>query len=237
MPFICKSGIEKTMDYTNIMKHKKAYLSQKEIDDMLAWCYDKKRIRDYVLILTLARTGRRVTEIVGEKPYIYKVGLRPCDIIPDLSSIEWDILKKKPIKKKRMKEEKLKELKLVKKPKRALKPVDDEYIKILIKYIKTNNIKPYDRVFPITSRRVRDIIYEVSKASEVLRPNMKIHPHMFRHSYAINMLKKNSNNPATTTFLQKLLDHSDINITQAYLQFTPEDMLGILEKTFGDDDE
>ena len=84
------------MDITNIMKHKTNYLSMEEIEKMLQFCKDQLRVRDYMLIMILSRTGRRVSEIVGTKPFIYNVGLRPKDLHPD-GLIEFTVLKKNPI--------------------------------------------------------------------------------------------------------------------------------------------
>jgi len=56
------------VDYTQVMKHKTAYFSHDEIESMLNFCYNNNRIRDYVLIYVLLHTGRRITEILGERP-------------------------------------------------------------------------------------------------------------------------------------------------------------------------
>ena len=79
------------------MKHKTAYFDMEEVDAMLEYCDDHDRIRDYMLVMTLIRTARRISEVVGEKPFTRCVGLRPCDIHGD-GLIEWDILKKDHIK-------------------------------------------------------------------------------------------------------------------------------------------
>ena len=85
------------INYSNVMKDKTSYLSIEEIDKMLNFCIKEDRMRDFMLITTLIRTGRRITEIVGKKPYTRKVGLRPCDIHDDYL-IEFDILKKNHVK-------------------------------------------------------------------------------------------------------------------------------------------
>ena len=50
------------IDFSNVMKHKTDYLTYEEIDSMLQYCFDNGKIRDYMLILTLYRTGRRISE-------------------------------------------------------------------------------------------------------------------------------------------------------------------------------
>ena len=223
------------IDFTNIMKDKKAYLSMEEINRMLQYCYDKGKIRDYMLIVTLARTGRRIGEIVGKKPYTRAVGLRPCDILPD-NLIEFDVLKKNHVKSftKRgiaIEEETLARRRIKKMPIRRLFPVDDDYYDMIQSYIKSNNIGTYKRVFPITQQRAGFIIRDVAKKSGVKR---HVHPHMFRHSYAINLLKDNPNDAGILKQVQDLLAHSDIKVTMAYAQFTPYDKRKSLNKLFGD---
>ena len=128
-----------TIDYSNVMKDKTDYLSYEEIESMLNYCVVEEKIRDYMLILTLFRTARRITEIVGEKPYTRKVGLRPCDLHPD-GLIEFDILKKNHIKSKTKLGKdrdptRLYNERLLKMPRRVLKAVDTEYYGLLQNYI------------------------------------------------------------------------------------------------------
>ena len=224
------------MDTTEIMKHKTAYLTTSEIQKMLNYCFKKERVRDYMLILILSRTGRRITEIVGKKPYTLYVGLRPCDIHPG-GLIEFDILKKNPVMSKNKNgqprsEERVKKDRLTKKPKRQLFPIDDTTINILQQYINNNNIQTHQRVFPITRQRADVITKDISKACKISRPGMKIHAHNFRHSFAINLLKDNPDDASILIQVQELLDHSNLNITKTYLQFTPEDKRRKLNKLF-----
>lgn len=224
--------------YTNIMKDKKKYFSMKEIDRILKYCYQNDRIRDYMLILTLVRTGRRVSEIVGMRPYTHYVGLRPVDLFDD-GLIEFDILKKGRIKKKTksgkpISEEKYNRMKLFKKPVRKLMPVDKKFYNLLNVYTYKNNIGDYDRIFKLTRERVYQIINDVCPKSGVRRPDNKYSPHMFRHSMAINLLKKNPKNPYILIQIQRLLDHSSLEMTKHYTQFTPEDIKESLDDLFGD---
>ena len=212
-----------------------------EIDRMLKWCKDNSRDRDYMLFLTLARTGRRISEVVGKPPYNRCVGLRPIDVFDD-DLIEWDILKKAHIKRKTKKgkpimDKKLYRLRLEKLPRRVLKPVDSQFMEILRDYISELNIGKYDRLFKITRQRAYQILRVVSKGAGVERPGMNIHLHMFRHSLAINMLKDNPHNPYILLQVNKILDHSNINMTAHYAQFTPEDIKQSLNKLFGGEDD
>lgn len=236
-----------SIDFSDIMRNKSAYLDEEEIDAMLQYCdesYDysqtasdkDKWLRNYCLIYTLYRTGRRITEVVGESPYTIKIGFRPCDIRPD-ELIEWDILKKDHIKtknkagQKRSEESVIRE-RLNKKPKRKLKPVDAEYLDYIKAYIECMEIPHHQRIIPISRSMADKIIKYVAKKCGIRRSDMKIHCHMFRHSFAIHLLKKNPNDAATLRFLQDFLDHSDIKMTMTYAQFTQEDKKDMLNRTF-----
>lgn len=225
------------IDYTNIMKHKTAYFDLDEVDAMLEYCTEQDRTRDYMLILTLVRTARRITEVVGEKPWTTKVGLRPCDVRAD-SLIEWDILKKDHIKTKTKggqdkSEEALTRLRLSKMPQRKLKPVDDEYLHMLKLYIDSERIGNLERVFPITRQRADQIIKNVALKLGISRNKMKIHCHMFRHTLPIWLLKDNPNDASVLKHVQDILDHSDIKVTMTYAQFTQYDKKEKLNRLFG----
>lgn len=225
------------IDYSNIMKDKTDYLSYDEVEKMLNYCVDNEKTRDYMLILTLFRTARRITEIVGERPYTRKVGLRPCDLHPD-GLIEFDILKKNHINsktkagKERNEDTLLKE-RLLKMPVRKLKAVDSEYYDTLQTYIESERIHKLDRVFPITRQRAWILISGIAKACNIQRPSGKIHPHTFRHSYAIFLLKANPNDASTLVQVKDLLDHSNINMTMTYANFVQQDKIDMLDRVFG----
>lgn len=225
------------INFTNTMKNKSDYLSYEEIDKMLQYCYENDKIRDYMLILTLFRTGRRITEIVGERPFTTKIGLRPIDIHPN-GLIEFDILKKGHIKsktkagKQRDPDTLIKE-RLLKMPKRVLLPVDKEYLGLIKDYIHKNNIGLYDRIFSINRIRAWVIVSETAKACNIHRPNGKVHPHSLRHSFAIHLIKSNPNNAAVISQVQDLLQHSDIKMTmENYGRYTQEDKKETLNDTF-----
>ncbi len=230
-----------TIDFTNVMKNKAAYLTEEEIDKMLT--YSKDNDRNYMLLFSLYRTGRRVSEIVGSKPYTRVVGLRPIDIKQEEGLIEFCVLKKNPIRSVSKKgnvidAQKLKELRILKEPKRKLFAVDSEYLNKLNNYIKKYGIGLTDRVFPITRQRVDALIKDIARECNIRRQDKqgnlhhKIHAHYFRHSFAIHTLKNNPDNPSALVHLKEMLDHSKIDVTMFYLQFLPEDIRKTINKTF-----
>jgi len=220
--------------------YKTDYFSMKEIKRMLDYCLKEEKSRDYMLLLTLARSGRRITEVVGKIPYNVYVGLRPMDIYED--KIEWDILKKNPVRKKD-KFGKLRDKQVIKKeykekrPTRELKASDPDYLDQLQYYIKVNNIGPYNRVFPITRQRVDIIIKEIAEACKIYRSHTKIHAHMFRHSLVINSLKYNPYNPSVLSQMQVHLSHSSLSVTQGYAQFGQADIKDTLTSVWKDEEE
>jgi len=232
-------------DFTNIMRNKTDYFSKEEIALMLNYCNDKIKdgfigglwLRNYALILTLYNTGRRVSEIVGQPPYTKALGLRPCDF-HDEYLIEFDILKKNQIKTKMKSgqtksDEKLARERFDKEPMRKLKPVTREYYDWMKTFIQHDAIQPYSRIFKITRQRGDAIIKDIAAGCGIARPKKKIHAHQFRHSYAIHFLKGNDRNPAALIQLKDLLEHSKIDVTAHYAQFTPHDIRESLERSHG----
>jgi site-specific recombinase XerD len=241
-----------TADFTNVMKHKTDYFSKEEIAAILNYCnsvynYYKqvgmrhltdKWLRNYCLFMTLYRTGRRISEVVGQKPYKSTPGLRPMDFYTD-NLIEFTILKKNQIRTKTkgnkdIAEEKLIKMRWEKEHKRVLIPVDTEYYNLMKMLIKHNNIQPHQRIFKFSRQRADKILKKITNNIGIYRPQKKIHCHMFRHTFAVHFLKGNPNNPMALIQLKDLLHHSNIDITTTYTQFTPEDKVGSLEKAFGD---
>lgn len=223
---------------SGVMSDRTDALSQSEIDRMLKYCLDKERMRDYLMILTLYRTGRRISELVGSRPFTHNPGLRPIDIQDD-GLIEWSILKKNPVrtryndKRRRLKpEEVLKQERLKKRPVRMLKPVDDYLLELLRLYIQTRTIPPYKRIFCISRQRADQIIKMIAEGCNLKRPNKKIHVHQLRHSLAINFLKKNPYDSAGLVKVKQILEHSTIDLTEHYSQFTQQDLKDSLNKTF-----
>lgn len=152
------------------------YLAWEEIIALLD-AAKKTRYRDFVLLLTLTRTGMRVSDVVH---------FRKGDIINDTI-----VVRKGKGKKDRV------------------IPLESELNNILGLYV--DRMKPKQRVFPITERQVRNVLYKY-------RPDL--HPHILRHSFAVHCLKSGMN----LRTLQKILGHSVINTTQIYLDVSGEDI-------------
>jgi len=90
-------------------------------------------------------------------------------------------------------------------------PLDNELDHLLGLY--SDNLKPTDNLFPLSTRAIRNIVKKYSDKKEV-------HPHTFRHSFAVYCLKAGVNVRA----LQKVLGHASLSNTQVYLDIVNEDV-------------
>ena len=72
-------------------------------------------------------------------------------------------------------------------------------------FMKNKHVRTNKRIFPVT----RDAIYKMTKRIA------KTNPHTFRHSYAVELLRKTKN----IRFVQVQLGHSSLSTTQVYLRF------------------
>ena len=100
--------------------------------------------------------------------------------------------------------------------------------KELIRWIKENKIEGY--IFKNKYGQVispRGISGELKKIAVKLNINTKkVHPHSFRHMFAINFLK----NSKDITLLADLLGHSNLDTTKIYLRRTEEEQKKIINK-------
>jgi site-specific recombinase XerD len=71
---------------------------------------------------------------------------------------------------------------------------------------------------PITTEYVRQLCRRYAKQAGIQRP---IHPHQFRHTFAIRWL----NATGKLRVLQKLLGHSSLSRTEIYLDYTDQDVI------------
>lgn len=182
------------------MRDPKGYLTQEEIRKLID---NADNPRDRLLILLLARTGRRISEVLK---------LRVDDINFELKKILWNILKQRE---------------RDGRPKLKWKSIDEATLNDLKKYIETYNLGPDDYIFspkgrrnkPISRQRAFQIIRKIGeKAGIIYVGSKKLHPHHFRHSVGIYLTRRFG--PAQARIQ---LEHSSLLITQNYLQFSEKD--------------
>lgn len=184
------------------MKDVEGFLTPEEVDIL----YNKASSeRDKLLIRMLWKSGRRIGEIL-------KVRVKDIDF--EARNILYSIEKKK-----------VKDLK-------KWKPIDDVTLSLIKAWVEKNNFQPEQYLFessqkqtgPITRQRAFQIIRSIGKEANIEHVgNKKIHPHHFRHSFAVN-ISKNLKSPADLRKLQMFLEHSNLNVTEVYLQFSNEDI-------------
>lgn len=71
-----------------------------------------------------------------------------------------------------------------------------------------------DKLFPLSTAQIRNIVHKYQGTESV-------HPHTFRHSFAVHALKSGVN----LRSLQKILGHRSLNTTQIYLDVVGKDIL------------
>jgi integrase/recombinase XerD len=97
-------------------------------------------------------------------------------------------------------------------------PIEKELGTILGLY--SDTMKPKQKLFDLSDRQVRNIVYKYSPEGN------KVHPHTLRHSFAVFCLMNGMN----IRNLQKILGHSNLTTTQIYLDVTGEDIKVDFEK-------
>jgi len=91
-------------------------------------------------------------------------------------------------------------------------PLDNELGSILGLF--SDRLTPNQKLFPITERQARNVVYRYTP------DGMNIHPHTIRHSFAVHCLKNGMN----IRNLQKILGHTNLTTTQVYLDLTAQDV-------------
>jgi integrase/recombinase XerD len=165
------------------------FISKEEISSMLSHAKNESKkfsYRNYIILMTLSRTGMRADELVK---------LRKRDITESTIIVRQGKGKKDRV-----------------------IPLDKELSGLLGLY--TDRLTPKDKVFPISNRQVRNIVYKYAPR------DLDVHPHTLRHSFAVHCLKSGMN----IRSLQKILGHSNLNTTQVYLDVVGKDIVDDFEK-------
>lgn len=164
------------------------YLGDSEIQEILKEAKKHKK-RNYLILLTLYRTGLRSGELL--KSYDSKdTYLRVKDVSFDEGHIT---------------------IRDGKGGKDRVVPLEKDLGDILDFYVEGKH--PEDPVFDISARTLRNQL-------KMYTDKKWVHPHTFRHSFAVHCLKSDMD----LRTLQKILGHSDIGTTQMYLDITGEDV-------------
>lgn len=204
-------------------------------------------LTSYTLLVTLAYTGRRVGEVVGnlsvkerqvraywvgadgkkdkliwERVPVPTYGLRPCDIDFERGVISFTIEKK--FSRKNLPGQFQQVKRLVKS-----KVVAGVVLSTLQDYLtrKQPEIGPLDRVFPFTPRWAHRLISGVAEQANISGRERMVHA--LRHGFGLRWVAVGQT-PSDLLALQEQMEHSNIDTTMGYLRFGKPDAKGMLEK-------
>lgn len=171
------------------------YLTKEQFEHLVSFADNQ---RDRMLLNMLFYTGRRVSEIVRS--------LTVDDLNFRDNMIHFTILKRRV-------------------PFKTWLNVNSNLMEMLKGYVDSLGLVGDDQVFPISRFRVNQIVKKIGKKAGLeFVGKRKIHPHIFRHSYAVMMSKKVKDIHELKK-LQILLGHSNINMTAFYTEhFSPDGM-------------
>ena len=174
-------------------KDLKIYLDPEEIERVISCC---SSFRDKLIVRLLWRTGLRILELLS---------LRIEDIDFDNATLKVELLKQRG-------------------RERRIIPIDRESLRMLERYLFG---RTQGKVFGIGVRRVQQIINQVGKVAGIEAVGdmnqgraWKLHPHTFRHSFAIHWIKILG--AERIVELQRHLGHRKLETTSRYLKFSPQ---------------
>lgn len=206
--FLVKEGIIEYNYFVNINNPKKGlvlpkFINEKDITDIFDVCMGDDPIleRDRLIIEILYSTGIRVSELIN---------IKLSDI--NFYNNEIKILGKGSKERIVIFNDTCKDAlnKFIKEGRKKLYKKDSEYL-----FIGRNNGH-------ISSKYVRDIINKIKVKAGV---DGKISPHVFRHTFATDML----NNGADLVSVKDLLGHESLNTTSIYTHVTNEQIKKVYE--------
>jgi integrase/recombinase XerD len=182
------------------------YYKPDEISFILDACRQREAKKDALLIDFLWKTGVRISELNTIK---YK------DVDSYLKTLKVITLKRSRAKTKGRKASVLAERSI---------PLPDDLLNLVNVQRIEDGAQAEDRIFPQT----RTWLFRRIKAAcaQVGLDDGRAHPHTFRHSYAVHLLKNN----VPITVVQKLLGHSSIENTAIYLAVVQSDIREFVER-------
>jgi site-specific recombinase XerD len=98
--------------------------------------------------------------------------------------------------------------------------VKSETVKELFSYASQNSLGNEAKLFHLKRRQLYNIIRKYGALAGVA-----VHPHTLRHSFAINLVRHNTD----IRRVQMLLGHSSLNVTSVYLQFKESDLKAVYD--------
>jgi len=197
------------------------YLTPQDVRRMVETAKAKNE-RHALFLQVLYETGARVSEVTGLRALDSKdrqdhpeFGLTPNSIDPENKTIRLICLKRRK-----------REFKYV--------SVSKELIDWLLDYCERNEIRSGDRIFPFTRCAGYQIVEKYAELAGVwVKPDSvrglkervgRVHPHLFRHSHAVNIARNSKSVLGGLKIIQDRLGHKNLATTFRYLRFFPREM-------------
>ncbi|MCE4606902.1 MAG: site-specific integrase [Desulfurococcales archaeon] len=157
-------------------------------DDVIRLLRASRDLLDRVIVLLLAETGLRSSELLGLK-------------VKDIDFDSGEII-----------------VRNAKYGKERIVFLGEESGRILREFISLKGLGPDDRVIKFSYQALYKRLKRLARDAGL--PVEKVRPHVLRHTFATEALRRGMSLPA----LQRILGHSDIKITQVYLHLVKEDV-------------
>jgi integrase len=187
------------------MKDLKGYLTEDQVNRITV---KATNLRDRLILQIMYRCGRRVSEVLM---------MTKDDILWDENKIIFNILKRK-------------------RPLKEMKPVDNETMELLKEYTTGMPIKNIrknmagERLFPVSRQYVFKLIRKLGKQAGIEYVGKKrLHPHHFRHSFAVHQVRTKVKTAEDLRKLQMYMSHANIATTSHYLQFSPDELRDLVD--------
>lgn len=112
--------------------------------------------------------------------------------------------------------------------KQRIVPIDHATLQILNCYISEKDFKPHEKIFKVTGRTMENRVTKYSKKAGIDRINLT--PHIFRHTACSLMLFRK----VPLEVVQKIMGHTDINVTMLYYHLVPNLVVNDYYAAFGE---
>ena len=187
------------------MKDLKGYLTESQVNNIISTA---SNLRDRLILQLMYRCGRRVSEVLM---------ITKEDILWDERKIIFNILKRK-------------------RPLKEMKPVDDETMGLLKQYVENPGIRKLKKkmdgelLFPVSRQYVFKLIRKLGERAGIEYVGKKrLHPHHFRHSFAVHQVRTRVKTAEDLRKLQMYMSHANIATTSHYLQFSPDELRDLVD--------
>jgi len=162
--------------------------------------------RERIFLSLISYSGRRISEVIG------KWGLRPIDVNLKDNTMKFIILKQHGLKDQE---------------ERRSIVMPDFVINEVLKYASSKQLPPDKPIIKYGRKWGYRVVKEAGD-----KMGLKLHPHLFRHSYAARLAKE-AKTPGDIVKIQDQLQHADSRMTLEYIRtYNKEATRELVENTF-----